>query len=501
MRTYAVHPEATARRPRPVRHDVATGSDQQHGRTSEDPTGLLHLQRLIGNRTVTSLLRSEADIDGTPALIQRKDGKKGGADLTTGIDQEHQKYVGNFGTPLSTEAPVAYKVTVAASMYMPEYLKFAKTRMKSTIRNTVRGAVRQNLPGTGAFIRKPKTGQEMKEKAAVKAAGLPTGTPTTDPAVKKIIENSDAVGHAWIKLSTLGATGAVIQTYSFGFLPDNPKVPHGPQEAVPGRVRNPDLEFEGFSDHENIYLDTPVKPASYQKGLDKVAKLMANPPNYMTIGYNCTQFTKEVARAAGASFPGKAGMMIPISDLGFRKRALSPNALYGKLETNLNAEKTSKERDLLADDTYDYDETSGITQDVPMTAPIRVSALVLFDPFDPDGKDVTVKPGDTLIPTGEMSGSIRVDYEGKELYASSTSSLIRHLEQQEPEPKSQHKLLGSLVVDTGRAKRTVKAGTVVRVGEVAAGALEIEVGRPDMFNGNCELLEFWEALGGVKLQA
>jgi hypothetical protein len=497
MRAYA-DPETRARRERPVRHDVATGSAQQHGRTSEDPTGLLNLQRLVGNRVVTSLLRSD---DGTPALVQRKKGKGGGADLTTAIDQEHQKYVGNFGTPLSTEAPVDYKVTVAASMYMPEYLKFAKTRMKSTIRNTVRSAVRENIPGAGAFVRKHKTGKEIKEKAAIKTAGLPTGTATTDPAVKKIIENSDAVGHSWIKLSTLGATGAVIQTYSFGFLPDDPSVPHGPQEAVPGRVRNPDLEFESYSDHENIYLDTPVKAASYQKGLAKVAKLMANPPNYKTIGYNCTQFVKEVAREAGANFPGKAGMMIPISDRGFRKRALSPNALYGKLEANLGAEKTSKERDLLADDTYNYDDTSGIRQNVPLTTPSRVSALELFDPFDADGKDVTVRPSDMVIPTGEMNGSIRVEYEGKELYASSTSALIRHLEQQEPEPKSQHKLQGSLVVETGRGpQRTVKAGTVVRVGDVAAGDLEIEVGRPDMFNGTCGLIEFWEAVGGVKLQ-
>src|SRR5262249_31601604 len=154
---------------------------------------------------------------------------------------------------------------------------------------------------------------------------------------------------SWIKLSPIGASGP-IQTYSFGFIPANPGQAHGPQQAVAGSVRNPDLEFE--TDGNNRYLDTAVDATTDMKNLSKIGQLTAAPPNYMTIGYNCTQFTKEIARVAGASFPSKAGMMIPISDRGFMKRALSPNALYSKLGSDLGTQSTSPERDLLSQPGY-----------------------------------------------------------------------------------------------------------------------------------------------------
>lgn len=456
-------------------------------RDVRSPSDVLALQRLVGNQAVGRRLDRQVS-----AQIQRKDD----AQDTSTIDTEQAKYTPNFAAPLSKAAPAGFKVTVAVSQKIPEYLTFAKTRMKSTIRNKVRSAVR-SVPGASLAIRKPKSGQQIKEKAAVKAAGVQPGTPVTDPAVANILQNSDSVGHSWIKLSPVDAAGKVIQTYSFGFIPANPGAPHGPQQAVAGLVRNPDLEFEAYADYNNRYLDTTVSPKAYEKALFKIAQLMAGPPAYMTIGYNCTQFTKDIANAAGAAFPGKAGMMIPVSDRGFMKRAMSPNALYDKLGDNLNTEDTSDERDMLQDPNF-FEGPQGITQ---TGAARRNRGLELTDIMAADdAATVPVAKDAVVIPTGASFGTmLQVEYEGRQLYAVK-DDLIQHLKQLEPASKSKWKLKGSLIVRTSRGLVPIKSGANIMVREFEEDEILLESDRDaGGTRGTCELLPFWQAVSGVSL--
>lgn len=467
-------------------------------RTADD---ILALQRTVGNQAVARELSQQ-----TSDTIQRKDDKKKGAtgNLDGVIAQEHAKYVPNFATPLSTDAPTSYKVTVAVSQAVPEYLTFAKARMKSTVRNKIREAVR-TVPGMSLGVRKPKTSAAIKEKAAVKAAGKAPGTPATDPAVKNIIENSDSVGHSWIKMSPVGASGP-IQTYSFGFIPANGAA-HGPQQAVPGFVRNPDLEFEAYEDHTSRFLDTTVSAKSYQAALSKIAALMGAPPAYMTIGYNCTQFTKDIAKAAGASFPSKAGMMIPISDRGFRKRALNPNALYSKLGNNLNTADSSTEQTRLQDPSGGFEETTaGIA---PVTTSSfsfsRSRGMQLIDMSAPDGDPnatISVDASDVVIPTGMRQGNMwEVDFNGKSYYTTD-KELKKHLEDQEPDARSIHTLRRTLMIEKTRGGTvSVKSGSKVMVTSVDYGELSIDSGRPDNHQGSCSLLDFWGAVGGLDLDS
>jgi hypothetical protein len=373
---------------------------------------------------------------------------------------------------------------------MPEYLQFAKTRMKSTIRNKIRGFVR-SVPGGGGLVRKPKTGGQIKEKAAVKAAGKGPGTDATDPAVQNIIDNSDQVGHSWIKLSPIGTNGP-IQTYSFGFIPANPGQAHGPQQAVGGQVRNPDLEFEG--DGQNRYLDTTVSAKAYLQALTKIAQLKANPPQYMTIGYNCTQFTKDIARSAGADFPGKAGMMIPISDRGFMKRAMSPNALYSKLGAEQDVKSTSPESEMLEDPSYSV-TSAGLAEDKP-------KGLELFDMMaDEDAPKIQVKPEEEVIPRGNSFGTPKVEYQGRELFVVNTEALLYHLEHQAPKPRSKHRLEGDLIATSASTgnERTITGGRQIAVIDYNAYSSEVtvETDRSNWFQGSCDLLDFWKAVGGL----
>jgi hypothetical protein len=267
---------------------------------------------------------------------------------------------------------------------------------------------------------------------------------------------------------------------------------------MPGFVRNPDLEFEEHGSN-NLYLDTPVEAKAYLKALTKIDKLKANAPAYMTIGYNCTQFTKDIAREAGAAFPSKAGMMIPISDRGFMQRAMSPNALYSKLSTEQGAQTTSPGRDLLEKPDYSYSDQSGIGQQ--QTVPTRVRGLqlvdIMLDESDPNATVEVEKDGE-VIPIGKWGDAIKVDYQGRELYTTEKDKLFQHLELQEPKSRSKYTLQGDLTATGSLSGRTrvIRGGTQVMVRE-CTGDLEFETPMPDAFRGSCDVLDFWKAVGGI----
>jgi hypothetical protein len=119
----------------------------------------------------------------TAAVIQRKG--ETDAEAKDAITKETAKYLPNFVPPGRRTRQPATRSQWRRPWRYPEYLRFAKTRMKSTIRNKIRTALR-SVPGGGAFVRRARTSKQIKEKAAVKASGKAPGTAVTDPAFDNI---------------------------------------------------------------------------------------------------------------------------------------------------------------------------------------------------------------------------------------------------------------------------------------------------------------------------
>lgn len=275
--------------------------------------------------------------------IQRKGGNE-----TDEIKNIQQSLTPNFA-PRSTDDPARFEVTIAVAQGLPEYLKFAKTRMRSTIRNKARGKLK-SLPVLGGLVRDAKTSAQIKDKAAKKAAPKDAAGEAADADVNRIAQESNNVGHSWLKFSTYNTTGNLIGTYSFGFIPG--QAPTNPQDRVPGYVRNPDLEYEDEASRR--YQSTTVPAKKYLSGLRKATTLSAAPPNYSTIGYNCTQFVKDVGKAAGAAVPSKVGLIIPISNRGLFKSAANPNKLFDKLGDT--AQTDSIESQMIGSKDYESDD-------------------------------------------------------------------------------------------------------------------------------------------------
>lgn len=301
---------------------------------------------------------------GQAGMIQRK-GEKGEsiADLENGL-------VPNF-TP-NPGTPAGYSVTVAVATGMENYITFAKTRMKSTIRNKLRGFVR-GIPGLGGSVRNPKSSKEIKDKAARRVLEERGETPD-DSKVKKVLDQADSVGHAWIKFNAQDAQGNLLKTYSFGFMYG--ASPTHPAQKVAGLVKQPDMMFED-KDESTRFLTTNVSAKSYAQGLKRAKQIQANPPQYSTMDYNCTKFVREVAKAAGATYPGGTGMMIPVSNFGEIKlfsKAYNPTLLHEKLGKQTDAvDNDSPEMRMMENDNLmeSSDGMLGRAEDIMSSKDIR----------------------------------------------------------------------------------------------------------------------------------
>lgn len=286
-------------------------------------------------------------------IIQRK------LDADAVITNLEQNGIPNF-TP-QDGAATRYSITVAVAKGMDEHPLFSKVRMKSKIRNTLRSMVRGNPLGN-ALVRAPKTGKQIKEKAANrvireqdKRAVANGGTVSTTPAATRannIINSSDEVGHSWIKFNMLDDKSSILKTYSFGFIPD--EHPDNPTEKVGGYVRNPDMEFEGSPNVR--YATTTVSSKSFAKAIERAIQLQANPPQYSTMGYNCTKFTREIAKQGSASYPSGTGMIIPIHNIGggltFRDKSYMPGRLFDRMDGRNGVDDTSQERQMINSGKY-----------------------------------------------------------------------------------------------------------------------------------------------------
>ena len=198
------------------------------------------------------------------------------------------------------------------------------------------------MPIFSKFVRKAKSSSEIKNRSAEKVLESKGVEQPGQNEINQIINQSANVGHSWIKLTLLEG-GNSLGTFSFGFVP-GADVQH-PAQPVAGVVRNPDIAYETTANTR--FIDTEVSQKNFRNGLKKVTKLHAAPPDYTTSGYNCTKFAREVAKSAGATFPGGTGLMIPISDLGLFQKAYNPGKLYDKLGASEDSYTESPEQEAL----------------------------------------------------------------------------------------------------------------------------------------------------------
>ncbi|MBN1259201.1 MAG: DUF4157 domain-containing protein, partial [Anaerolineae bacterium] len=206
-----------------------------------------------------------------------------------------------------------FKLSIIAAVDHPDYLDFAKKRLELTVSQKKR------------FWKKGKSNSTLKEEAARHVVETKYGTLTNEQKLEKINELKNIggeVGHAYVKLGAYDAANKKLSEESFGFWPLK-YFPH-PQVAIPGRVRHPDT----VHDRDPIVRrrDFEVTAEQYKKGMLQATKLMKSPPDYKLIDYNCTKFAREVALAAGVTFPEKAYLRIPFNGL-----AWDPNSLYHEL--------------------------------------------------------------------------------------------------------------------------------------------------------------------------
>lgn len=435
-----------------------------------------------GQRLVAHELTHVVQQGAAPQNLQRKDKKSTANDIPTleqGLTPNSQ--------PVDNDIPSRYKVTVAVARVAPEFIPMAKERMKSTLRNKARAKVR-NIPLFKNFIRKEKSSDEIKTKSAkravekVKSSQGVQDTNATQQEIQDAIANSNSTGHSWIKFSPLNDNGEVIKTYSFGFY--STQAPGRPTDVVQGEVNNPDTNFENGTDTR--FLDTSVSAAKYAKGLDKAVKLKANPPGYTTIGYNCTKFVKDVATAAGATFPSGASMMIPFSNAGqvrlFHK-ALAPNLLFDKIGKSDEGYDTSPEKEKLGSGDFNTDQTGQIIamtqqqrqQRVEKTIKDNAESIGVID------KQEWLQMGVTSDKLEDLDGATILDLVAAEV---DIVALFETFELPVPQaaliaPGKTGKIVTSFSAETLATHRTqnVPAGRQVRIREIDDEDVVFEVAR------------------------
>jgi hypothetical protein len=233
----------------------------------------------------------------------------------------------------NTQPATRWVLTLLATVENPDLLPFAEKRLKLTIANEKKG-----------LFSEKKTGKEIKTEAAtsvVEKKGQAMTDEAKKVAVDKIVAESSQVGHTWVKLKKYDAKDKQLAEHSFGFYPL--EAYNRPELAVPGEVVYNDTLHE--RDTDRLAKDYELSSGEYDQALDLALEIMAARPDYKLVEYNCTMFAKEVVKAAGQEFPGKAFMRVPanavsaVSGVGWGK-AYNPNALYGKLSERMEQYKS-----------------------------------------------------------------------------------------------------------------------------------------------------------------
>jgi hypothetical protein len=233
-----------------------------------------------------------------------------------------------------------YQFSIVAAVDHPDYLDFAKKRLELTVSEKKK------------FWKKSKANSQIKEEAARHVVETKHGGLTNEQKLNKIEELKNIggeVGHAYVKLSTYDASDKKLSEKSFGFWPLK-YFPH-PKVSIPGKVKYPDT----VHDNDPIIRrrDFEISAEDYKRALLRVTTLMKSPPDYKLIDYNCTKFARDIAQAAGVSFPEKAYLRIPFHGL-----AWDPNSLYHELskdEASYSPKELRDQRQKELDDLRDVE--------------------------------------------------------------------------------------------------------------------------------------------------
>jgi hypothetical protein len=315
------------------------------------------------------------------------------------------------------KAPPAsrYVLTLLASVENPDLLPFAKKRLELTIEN------KTNIFG------KQKTGKEIKSEAAASVVEAKRQVLTDEAkkaAIDKIADASSEVGHTWVKLKKFDAKDKELVEHSFGFYPLQGY--NRPELAVPGKVDYGDTLHD--RDRDQLAKNFELTADEYSQALGKALEIMEKRPDYKLVDYNCTAFAKEVVKAAGQEFPGKAFMRVPgnavsaVSGVGWGK-AYNPNALYGGLksrasvyipEASQKAQRTRAFAQLQSEDalilsTFATAEEAYLWYGISATSlsdsqPANIPATTEIKLTDVSDNEVKFDAGGTIYKTSDLKG-------------------------------------------------------------------------------------------------
>jgi hypothetical protein len=212
-----------------------------------------------------------------------------------------------------------YQFSILAAVENKDYLEFAKKRIDLTVSNKAKG-----------FFGRGKSNAAIKQQAAEEAIHekyQASGMTLVEmqEKINTLLNAGSQVGHAWVKLRALNADNTPVKENSFGFWPLKGFL--SPTVSVAGRIRSPDTLHE--DDPSVRRQDFPIQMDKYKAALAKAASLMKSPPEYKLIDYNCTKFARDIALAAGVSFPERAYVRIPLHGM-----AWDPNSLFREMKTN-----------------------------------------------------------------------------------------------------------------------------------------------------------------------
>ncbi len=227
-----------------------------------------------------------------------------------------------------------FKLSLIAYQPFEHFLELQQLRTKLTIKNKLRGAARK-LGGKWLGVKKPKSSQDILDKAARKIARKHYQNVNEEQAVKDIKQQRSDAGHAWVRLSAY-VKDQPKEIGAFGFYgdPGTEETP-SPYEFIKGVVLSPDDKFDSESPLK--VKDYTISRTAYYRALNKALRLYQNPPKYSAFAMNCTTFTKIIADAAGVSFPGGFNI-VPFLEQGLRgtklftlRKVYSPSHLFKAL--------------------------------------------------------------------------------------------------------------------------------------------------------------------------
>jgi len=225
---------------------------------------------------------------------------------------------------LEDQKPTSAQVTLISFVGGKYNQMFSEIRTGSKIRNEARKTLQKTgilnkLPNwlkqnkiIKSAMRAPKTGEEIKQKARrlinkqsqEDSKGLDTAKEEDKEKLdwlQSSVNYVDTVGHAWVKLRA-NVGGKTKELSSFGMHAKDDDSYDDPRKTVPGKVEYPDKFTKDLEGGRIAARTYKISLKKYYQAFDFAAKTHQSPPPYSMVGYHCTTFARDVAKAAGGPF-------------------------------------------------------------------------------------------------------------------------------------------------------------------------------------------------------